>query len=183
MKLAQNEKILKEVCYATSKQGVLSRSATEHWIVITNKRVIGLTKNKNAQLVGTNTASSSQEFAIEGMKGVKSCLSIKSNFWPILQIIVSIPLCFGLIGIPLLIKGVKKLNQYSLSLEFLYDGYISSALRIKTQRVFIRKKANLDIAIFDMQLSSAKINKDAVTEIVNEIGAVIIDNQQEKEIN
>lgn len=176
MKLAQNEKILKEFCYATSKSGILSRSATEHWIVITDKRILAITKNKDANLVGTNTASSSQEFVIKGIKGVKSIISFKSNFWPIVQIIFGALFTLVLIGIPWLIKGIKKLNQYSVNIQFLHDGFICTPLVISSSRVYVTKR-NLDKDIFGIQIEKAKVDKDAVTEIVNEIGAIILENQ------
>lgn len=194
MKLAQNEKIIKETCYAESKDRGLTASKEEHWIILTNKRIVSLRKKKGTQLGMEDFAADiSKEICIKDVVGVSSNFKTKSNLGAyalmalgviagiiLLILLKNIHIVLGIIaGIIfaaiIILKGYKMLNQYTLSIDVTTRGVISNALHIGSGKIISRKRANLDVV--DLDLKEVKIDKKAISEIINEIGSIIVDNQ------
>lgn len=194
MKLAQNEKIIKETCYAVSKDRGLTASKEEHWIILTNKRIVSLRKKKGTQLGMEDFAADiSKEICIKDVVGVSSNFKTKSNLGAYVimalgviagimafMLLKNIHIFVGIIGFILVggllvLLGFKRLNQYTLSIDVTTRGVISNALHIGSGKIISRKRANLDVV--DLDLKEVKIDKKAISEIINEIGSIIVDNQ------
>lgn len=167
MKLAQNETILKEWNYGQRKCGVFRKEITECILVVTNKRIIA-TEQKNAK---SGKELNEEIMMLKGIVGVDASLKTKSNFLPIVMIIIGIIWTIFLIGIPLWIKGIKLLNQVDFKLNFTTEGLLNSGLQIGfTHMVNGKKKKKKTNDIF-------KANKVIINEIIEEIGSIVIENQ------
>lgn len=157
MKLAKCEKILKKWPYAHVINGVVDSECN---LVVTNKRIISekISKREISKI----------EVNLDAIKGLSVYRGAKSNFWPIVGIIFCIPLCFAIVGIPLLIKCIKLLNQGMFDLDLITDGSYKGIAGVAKLFAPINKgKVKI------------KINKDICNEVVDTLGAIILDKSVE----
>ncbi len=153
MKLAKNEKIIKKWPYAHVMNGVVDAECN---LIVTNKRLISEKISKRE--------ISKVEVNLDAIKGLSVYRGAKSNFWPIVGIIFCIPLCFAIIGIPLLVKCIKLLNQGMFDLDLITDGTYKGVAGVAKLFAPVNKgKVRI------------KIKKDVCTEVVDTLGAILLD--------
>ena len=107
------------------------------------------------------------------MKEVKTIASekrIAPNFWPIVKIIFGGLLSLVLIGIPLLLSGIRSLNQGSFTIEITTYGQEGSSMDLSASKMLSNKKNRGRLKV--------SINREVVQEIVDTIGAIVLDNKE-----
>ena len=163
MVLAQGENLIKSWNYADSKSGGLFNKVKTHATIdITNKRIVYTAENANAV--------DRQEIFLNQVKTLSMSRSSKGNLWAIIKIVFFGILSIVLIGIPGLLRSIKELNQGSFEMSITVDGVMTEALAVTASKIVLPKK---------MKTSKVKvlINKAVVNEIVDTIGAVIVENK------
>jgi hypothetical protein len=158
MLLAKDEVVIKNWDYAHAKQKRIKTTAS---LTVTNKRIVYTLENQER--------IDRQEVPLQDVKTIACEKRTASNFWPIVMIVFGALLSIVIVGIPLLIKGIRSLNQGSFQLEITTYGVEGSSLDISASKVLFRKKNRGRLSV--------SINREAAQEIVDTIGAIIIDNK------
>lgn len=158
MLLAKDEVIIKNWDYAHAKQKRIKTTAS---LTVTNKRIVYTCENQQR--------IDRQEIPLQEVKTIACEKRIAPNFWPIVKIIFGGLLSLVLIGIPLLLSGIRSLNQGSFTLEITTYGQEGSSMDLSASKMLFRKKNRGTLKV--------SIDRAIVQEIVDSIGAIIIDNK------
>ena len=158
MLLAKDEVVIKNWDYAHAKQKRIKTTAS---LTVTNKRIVYTLENQER--------IDRQEVPLCDVKTIACEKRTASNFWPIVMIIFGALLSIVIVGIPLLINGIRSLNQGSFQLEITTYGLEGSSLDISASKVLFRTKNRGRLSV--------SIDRNAAQEIVDTIGAIIIDNK------
>jgi hypothetical protein len=158
MLLAKDEVIIKNWDYAHAKQKRIKTTAS---LTVTNKRIVYTCENQQR--------IDRQEIPLQEVKTIACEKRIAPNFWPIVKIIFGGLLSIVLIGIPLLLSGIRSLNQGSFTLEITTYGQEGSSMDLRASKMLFRKKNRGTLKV--------SIDRTIVQEIVDSIGAIIIDNK------
>ena len=158
MLLAKDEVVIKQWDYAHAKQKRIQTTAS---LTLTNKRIVYTCENQQR--------IDRQEIPLSEVKTIASEKRVASNFWPIVKIIFGGLFSLVLIGIPLLLDGIKSLNQGSFTIEITTYGQEGSSMDLSASKMLTRKKNRGTLKV--------SINREVVQEIVDSIGAIIIDNK------
>ncbi len=163
MVLAQGENLIKSWNYADSKAGgLLSKVKTKATIDVTNKRIVYTAENANAM--------DRQEVFLDQVKTLSFSRFAKGNIWAIIKIVFFGILSLVIVGIPGLIRSIKELNQGSFEMVLTLDGTETEGLAVRASKIVLPKKAkNTKVKVL--------INKAVVNEIVDTLGAVIVENK------
>lgn len=159
MQLAKDETVVKEWVYGKSKQG---REITTAKLTLTTERLISLSESKNKKL--------SSEIPLGSIRGLSFSTAAASNVVPILKIVLGIFLSFAIIGIPLLINGVRSLNRAAFAMDVSIAGTPEFVAGADTGN---RKMSRHKLRV--------KVYKDAIDEISDSIGAAILERKTAKE--
>ena len=163
MVLANNETLIKEWNYASSKAGGLfNKVETKAKIEVTSRRLIYTASNKNA--------TDRQEVPLKEINGLSFKQTSKGNIGAIIKIVFGILFAVVIVGIPLLIMGIKELNQGSFEMEVTTRGQSTSALTVGVSKILKAAKSKGNVKI--------NINKDIVGEIIETLGSVIVENTE-----
>ena len=158
MLLAKDEVVIKNWDYAHAKQKRIKTTAS---LTVTNKRIVYTCENQQR--------IDRQEIPLEAVKTIACEKRIAPNFWPIVMIIFGGILSLVLIGIPLLLAGIRSLNQGSFTIEITTYGEEGSSMDLRASKMLMRRKNKGTLKV--------SIDRDAVQEIVDTIGAIVIDNK------
>lgn len=163
MLLAQNEKIIKEWTYGKVEKGSgLGKKVSEYQLIVTNKRLVSSIVSKGAQSI--------DQIKIEDIENVQLSSFAKSNFGAIVKIIFGILLLFFIVGIPLLIRGIKELKQGSFNMVVYTNKEMYEAFYVTMYRIIRKKKSkNKKLKVL--------VDKNVAYEIVDSLGAIIMDLQ------
>ena len=191
MILAKEEVIVNEWEYATSKN---KNAVSKHSLVVTNKRIVSSVKSKRK--------ITQREIPVSSVQNVFLSHEVPSKFCAIFSIIIGIILmvagvCFGMglvpvlnelipmfyeivnlvigavaliFGLILLIRGILRLNQGAFSIVLTTNSLPEYELMSVGFEKFYGKR----------KVSSAfkfKIKNEIAKEIIDTIGAVILDNK------
>jgi len=163
MTLANNETLIKEWNYATSKAGGLfNKVETKAKIEVTSRRLIYTASNEKA--------IDRQEIPLKEINGLSFKQTSKGNLGAILKIVFGALFSIVLIGIPLLILGIKELNQGSFEMVVTTRGASTTALAIGVSKILGAAKSKSNVEV--------KINKAIVTDVIETLGAVITENTE-----
>lgn len=154
MQLTNNEQVLKEWKYAKTKQGKAlgKKDKNEYTLYITNKRVV-------SESEGT-FGKSKYEIPLQNIQGVQLIEGKKSNFWPIMAMIFSFIVLF-----PFFLWGLHNLNRCAIYVAFSVSASPLQVCGISKGIVGVDGKIRVSV------------DKNAAEDIVNSIGAYIIDAQ------
>lgn len=180
MNLAKNEKVIREWDYADSKQGNLKTSSK---LVVTNKRII----SENADQYTTDR----KEIPVAAVQSISTSNLHNSNLRAIVMIVGGILIAltgiilasqnegvgsmmvpFLILGVILAIIGVGLLNRGAFTL-LIY----TSAMEAESLAMAVGKTNALAVAKKGGKLK-VKISRDVVDEMLDTIGALIIDIQE-----
>ena len=159
MLLAKDEVVIKNWDYAHSKQKRIQTTAS---LTVTNKRIVYTCENQQR--------IDRQEIPLKEVKTIASEKRIAPNFWPIVKIIFGGLLSLVLIGIPLLLSGIRSLNQGSFTIEITTYGQEGSSMDLSASKMLSNKKNRGRLKV--------SINREVVQEIVDTIGAIVLDNKE-----
>ncbi len=183
MQLANNEQIIREWDYATSKNGVVDLNKTKATLTVTNKRIVHDIRN--------NLEITRDEIHLSDVKTLHMSHAKKSKFGPILWIIAGIAVfilgiilssqmgegggalipVFAILGAILVVVGIIKLRGGALTLTITTQGSEGSSLSIGAWGgKGLGKKAGGKIKVI--------VNNAVAAEIVDTIGAIIVDCQK-----
>ncbi len=159
MILAKNEVLVKNWNYACSKQG-MTKTSTE--LTVTNKRII-YTRESNIE-------TTRNEILVDNVKGINFYKNFSNKLTAILYTIFGAFLSIIIVGIPLLVKGLRLLSQGGFVLEITTKGQEGSTMLIGASNIVkpIKRKGKLKV----------KIDKNEINDIIETLGAIIIENQQ-----
>jgi hypothetical protein len=155
MKLATGEVIVKDWDYAQSKSAGVKTIAN---LMVTNKRIVYTAESKRGV--------SREEIPIDSVKMLNFGSSKQETGLAIFYIIFGVIFAMTLIGIPLLITGIRMLIQASFSIEIVTKGVEGTSLNVGVVKMFGKKKK---------PRIKVKINKKACLNIVEEFGAAFIE--------
>ena len=158
MFLAKDEVVIKNWDYAHAKQKRISTTAS---LTVTNKRIVYTCENQER--------IDRQEIPLSEVKTIACQKRTAPNFWPIVMIVFGAIFSLVLIGIPLLLKGIRSLNQGSFMIEITTYGAEGSSMDLSASKTVMKRKNRGRLKV--------SIDRNAVQEIVDTIGALIIDNK------
>ncbi len=184
MVLAKDEIIVNEWEYATSKN---DKHKSKHALVVTNKRIVSTVQSKSKITQSEIPVSSVQNVhlshetpsklnaifmivlgAILALVGIVCAVGVINIVMQLVSIIAGAVLL--LIGVPMLIAGILRLNQGAFSVVLTTNSLPEYELMsVGIEKIYGKRK-----------LSSAvkfHINNDIAKEIIDTIGAVILDNK------
>ena len=160
MILAKNETLIKEWKYGSKKQ---KRVVTESTLTITDKRIITETANKN-YIART-------EIPVNCVKSVSASHKTASKLPAYLLIGFGIPLCLVIVGIFMIVAGVKRLKAGEFELCLTTEGLEGEPLEIGFKNLFASKKKRKAPKV------KVSIDNAICHEIVETIGSIIIENK------
>lgn len=155
MKLATGEVIVKDWDYALSKSAGVKTIAN---LMVTNKRVVYTAESKRGV--------SREEIPIDSVKMLNLGSSKQETGLAIVYIILGLLFTMTIIGIPLLVAGIRMLIQASFNIEIVTKGVEGTSLDVGVAKMFGKKKK---------PRIKVKINKKACLNIVEEFGAAFIE--------
>jgi hypothetical protein len=153
MKLATGEVIVKDWDYAQTKSAGEKTVAN---LMVTNKRIVYTAESKRG--------ISREEIPIDAVKMVYYGSSKLQTGTAILYIILGIIFTCTIVGIPLLILGIRMMIQASFNIEIVTKGMEGTSLDIGVAKILGKKKK---------PRIKVKINKKACVNIVEEFGAAL----------
>lgn len=151
MKLANGEVIVKDWDYAQSKSAGVKTTAN---LMVTNKRVVYTAESKRGV--------SREEIPIDSVKMLNLGSSKQETGLAIVYVILGLLFTMTIIGIPLLVLGIRMLIQASFNIEIVTKGVEGTSLDVGVVKMFGKKKK---------PRIKVKINKKACLNIVEEFGA------------
>ena len=159
LKLAKNESLIKSWEYAQTKQGFEKKS---YELTVTDKRIISSSESSK----GVDR----REIYLDDVKTLEYSFAKKGLFKAILFFILGAITAIAVVGIFLIIKAIGILKEKSFELTMTTEGFESDGLEIGASSMkkifsFLKKKSKLKV----------KVNKDAALEIINELGAIIVE--------
>lgn len=151
MKLANGEVIVKDWDYAQSKSAGVKTTAN---LMVTNKRVVYTAESKRGV--------SREEIPIDSVKMLNLGSSKQETGLAVVYIVLGLLFTMTIIGIPLLVAGIRMLIQASFNIEIVTKGVEGTSLDVGVVKMFGKKKK---------PRIKVKINKKACLNIVEEFGA------------
>lgn len=178
MKLAQNEKIIREWNYADTKQGTVK---TNSKLVVTNKRIISESEDR--------FVVDRKEIPVSSVKSISTSNLHNSNILAYLWIIIgALGILFGfvqlanemgevvlpiiIIGVIAIVIGISLLNRGAFTLLIYTSALEADALAMalgRTNALAIAKKGSR---------IKVRIARAVVDEMLDTIGALILDIQE-----
>ena len=155
MKLANGEVIVKDLDYAQSKSAGVKTTAN---LMVTNKRVVYTAESKRGV--------SREEIPIDSVKMLNLGSSKQETGLAIVYVILGLLFTMTIIGIPLLVLGIRMLIQASFNIEIVTKGVEGTSLDVGVVKMFGKKKK---------PRIKVKINKKACLNIVEEFGAAFME--------
>ena len=155
LKLANGEVIVKDWDYARSKAAGVKTNAN---LMVTNKRIVYTAESKRG--------ISREEIPIESVKMLNFGSTKEETKLAILYIIFGVAFAVTLIGLPLIVLGIRMLIQASFNIEIVTKGVEGTSLDVGVVKMFGKKKK---------PRIKVKINKKACLNIVEEFGAAFIE--------
>ena len=179
MQLANNEHIIREWEYATSKSGVADLNKTKATLTVTNKRIVHDVRNK--------LEVSRDEIQLHDVKGVHMSHATKSKAGPVMTIILGVIIMiagiiitaqagaallpvFLVLGGIIVVLGILKLRGGALTLSITTRHAEGTSLSIGAwggKKLGKSKGGQLKVTV----------NNVVADEIIDTIGAIIIDSQ------
>ncbi len=155
MKLAAGEVIVKDWDYAQSKSAGVKTIAN---LMVTNKRIVYTAESKRGV--------SREEIPMDSVKMLNLGSSKQETGLAIFYIIFGAIFAMSLIGIPLLVIGIRMLIQASFNIEIVTKGVEGTSLDVGIEKILGKKKK---------PRIKVKINKKACLNIVEEFGAAVME--------
>ena len=155
MKLATGEVIVKDWDYALSKSAGVKTIAN---LMVTNKRVVYTAESKRGV--------SREEIPIDSVKMLNLGSSKQETGLAIVYVILGLLFTMTIVGIPLLVAGIRMLIQASFNIEIVTKGVEGTSLDVGVVKMFGKKKK---------PRIKVKINKKACLNIVEEFGAAFVE--------
>jgi hypothetical protein len=155
LKLATGEVIVKEWDYAQAKSAGEKTVAN---LAVTNKRIIYTAESKRG--------ISREEIPLDSVKMVYFGSTKEQTGMAIFYIIFGAIFAVTIIGLPLLILGIRMLIQASFNIEIVTKGREGTSLYVGVVKMFGKKKK---------PRIKVKINKKACVNIVEEFGAAMME--------
>ena len=186
MVLAKDETIVKEWEYAKSRtaMGFLEKVETKSTLTVTNKRLISTSKS--------DRKVEQQEIPIQSIKSISCSHEIPSILSVIIFItlgvlalilalvlqnsdemedgaLILVALVLAVLGVCFIIAGIKRLNQGIFKMVITTTGREGEALELGATRLFKRFAKSGKVKV--------QINNDVIKEIIDTLGAIIIENK------
>ena len=155
MKLANGEVIVKDWDYALTKS---ARVKTISNLMVTNKRIVYTAESKRG--------ISREEIPIDSVKMLNFGSSKEETKLAIFYIVFGAIFSMSLIGIPLLVLGIRMLIQASFSIEIVTKGVEGTSLNVGVVKMLGKKKK---------PRIKVKVNKKACLNLVEEFGAAFVE--------
>ena len=154
MKLATGEVIVKDWDYAQTKSAGVKTVAN---LMVTNKRIVYTAESKRG--------ISREEIPLDSVKMIYFGSSKQETAMAVFYIVFGAIFAMTIIGIPLLILGIRMLVEASFNIEIVTKGVEGTSLDVGVVKMFGKKKK---------PRIKVKINKKACLNIVEEFGAAFI---------
>ena len=171
-KLAEGEHIVKSYDYATEKK--LGIGDVKHSLILTDKRIVRYAEGK--------TYVSRSDVMLMALKSVNGSYKKNKSFWSKVKLVLGIPLCIVIIGIPIVRKALAELRACYLDLDFefypravgtetfgLYGGGAVESLEKRNPiSAFFGR-------LFKVKKTKIYVDKNTAETILNEITALVMD--------
>lgn len=167
LKLAKDEQIIKSWDYAISGKAFQKKSKKiQSNLTITNKRLIASQFN--------DIYLKRNEIPVEAIKNISGEYRTARKFWPMVKLIIGIPLCLILIGIKIVKGALEQLRSADFDLIVTTSGEEGSSLGLGAfsyaaagRGLFARFKGLFKTKII--------VNRELSKEILDELGAIVLD--------
>ena len=191
LKLAKDEVMIKSWDYASQGKWYTKDKLIANF-TLTNKRVISTMENK----ITLNRT----EVPLSAIKNISAKYGSNRTFWPKVQAVFGGILCIVIIGIPILKSALRKIRSatFDLILETRYSDFEGKPFTLGANAAVdaLKKRSRLGgairailgaIPILGIAFRSknpneipVSVKKDIAKEIINEVGAAIMDLQAAK---
>ena len=159
LKLAQGESIVKSWDYSIAGGIGRSKRKRKDNLTVTNKRII--------HSAYSDIELSREEVYVKDAKAINASYAKNGSILAILKLIVGIPLCLLIVGIKIVKSALDDLRACSLTLDVATAGSEGTTLSLLASGALIKR---LTVGKFKV-----KVNKEMAREIVDEIGAIVLD--------
>ena len=158
--MANDEHVVKNWKYGKVKSGIQKTSAE---IIFTNKRIISVSESKSQRDIDEVPLDTVNTISFH-----KSGCTPLAKFLSILEIIIGVPFSVIVVGVFMILDGVRRIKSGEFSLDITTRGMPDPAISIGLQRGKLQKKTDR-IKVW--------IDKSVVDEIGNELGALYLNNR------
>lgn len=171
LKLAKDEKIIKSWDYAIEgKMFQGKEKKVKSNLTITNKRVIA-SQHSDIYL-------KRDEIPVSAIKTVSGEFRRARKFWPMLKLIVGIPLCLVIVGIGMVKDALAALRSAEFDLIITTSGQEGSSLGLGAFSAAPVKAGGI-FAFFKKlkPRTKVRVDREISKEVLDEIGAIVLDAQ------
>ena len=156
LKCAKNETLVKSWDYAHEKKGFEHKNYN---LTVTDKRIIASSES--------HKSIDRREIYLDDVKTLEYSFEKNGLFWAILLLILGIFTSIMVVGIFLIIKAVHMIREKSFVLTITTNGFESDGLHVGASSLHKITKGRGKLKV--------KVNKDAANEIIEELGAIVLD--------
>lgn len=174
LKLGKDEKIIKSWDYAIAGKMFQGKERKiQSNLTITNKRLVATQSN--------DIYLKRDEIPVAAIKNISGECRRARKFWPMLKLIVGIPLCIVIVGIGMVKDALAALRSADFDLLITTRGEEGSSLGVGAFSHAPEAKSRGIFAFFKALKPKTKVrvNREVSKEILDEIGAIVVDIQSE----
>ncbi len=169
LKLGTNEQIIKSWDYAVSGKAIQAKKKKiQSNLTITNKRVIASQFN--------DIYLKRDEIPVAAIKNISGEYRGARKFWPTVKLVVGIPLCIILVGIKIVKGALEQLRSAEFDLIITTSGVEGSSLGLGAFS-HAPAKGGFFARLKGLFKTKVRVNKEISKEILDELGAVVVDVQ------
>lgn len=169
LKLAKCEQIIKSWDYALSGASFSKKKKIQSNLTITNKRIIASAYN--------DISLDRTEIPLSSVKMIEGNFKKNRSFWAKVKLIIGIPLCLVIIGIPLVKSALSVLRGAAFDLKIITEGHEGSSLGLGCFSGNNGKKGLFARLFGKIKAVKVSVDKAMAKEILDELGAIVLDQQ------
>ena len=168
LKLAKDEQIIKSWDYAVSGKMLQSKAKKiQSNLTVTNKRIIATQYN--------DIYLKRDELPVAAVKSISGEYRTARKFWPMVKLIIGIPLCIVLVGIKIVKSALDQLRSADFDLVIITSGEEGSSLGLGAFSHAAPTKGGIFAKLKGLFKTKVLVSKELSKEILDELGAIVID--------
>ncbi len=169
LKLGKDEQIIKSWDYAISSKMLQAKGKKiQSNLTVTNKRIVASQYN--------DVYLKRDEIPLAAVKNISGEYRTARKFWPIVKLIIGIPLCLLIVGIKIVKGAIAQLRAADFDLIITTSGVEGSSLGLGAFS-FAPAKGGLFAKLKGLFKTKVRVSKEASKEILDELGAIVVDAQ------
>ncbi len=169
LKIGKDEQIIKSWDYAVSGKALQSKQKkVQSNLTVTNKRIVASQYN--------DIYLKRDEIPVAAVKNISGEYRTARKFWPMVKLIIGIPLCLVIVGIKIVKGALDQLRSADFDLIITTSGAEGSSLGLGAFSA-APTKGGFFARFKGLFKTKVRVSKEVSKEILDELGAIVVDIQ------